>query len=765
MKNSILSAAVLAAVASSAGAAMAAMPGVPDKFDETLVYNGTGNQAFQGASWEKGVAMVASDPSIANAGQSAVFLSPSYGGAGLTAVTNKSTIWVLGGQIGETTYHKYALGMGASRAGDTATNEGTLYVKGNNGWNAESTSGMGVDAVLPDSVSDAKAPAIINKGLIEVEGGTAMKANTLDANSARSATILNEGDIVVHGDNSLSYGISLGGKDASKVSVENAGTIKVSGKLGFGMTTSDATTGTFVNTGRIIAENGATAIELGRQEGEFSLELRGDSQIDGKVVVGKKGTAHIHADGITDEFELSAVKLAGLHLTDSNLTFTGDQAEGTTIETLSISGKNTLGVEGDRTLTINTLGEVAAAQNRTVSLNEEKPAQADEITFVFDRFAEGDQKNIVIETNHSGQTTVMYGPEAVDGRSAEEVIRLMAEKSVLGVGTDGKAANGTFVGNGTNVNIVSDAVTGNSRVDGSDITKSTNDLAAMTLVAWRNEVTTLNDRMSTLRTSPAATGVWARYNGGEYEYDARSVKNEFHTIEVGADHNIGNGPWTVGASLAYTKGDGDFQQGETDSDSYSAAFYALWNHQSGSFVDMVMKTGRIESDYDFYNLHGGATDSGKLKQTGFIVGVETGHRFALPMNTFVEPQIQLSYSRLSSVHETTEARTIDLEASDSLIGRVGVMAGITCPNNKGAAYVRVSALRDFRGDIDGTYSSVDGKGAYTLSQELDDDWFEFAIGANYNVTDNFVTFVDVQRSTGAEIELNWRANVGAKLFF
>ena len=168
MKNSILSAAVLAALASSAGAAMTAMPGIPDKFDETLVYNGTGNQGFQGATWEKGVAMVASGPSISGAGESAVFLSPSYGGAGLTAVTNKATIWVLGGQIGETTYHKYALGMGASRAGDTATNEGTLYVKGNNGWNAESTSGMGVDAVLPDSVSDAKAPAIINKGLIEV---------------------------------------------------------------------------------------------------------------------------------------------------------------------------------------------------------------------------------------------------------------------------------------------------------------------------------------------------------------------------------------------------------------------------------------------------------------------------------------------------------------------------------------------------------------------------------------------------------------------
>ena len=111
------------------------------------------------------------------------------------------------------------------------------------------------------------------------------------------------------------------------------------------------------------------------------------------------------------------------------------------------------------------------------------------------------------------------------------------------------------------------------------------------------------------------------------------------------------------------------------------------------------------------------------------------------------------------------ARLVELYTIGSLVGRVGIMAGIDCPNDRGTAYVKVSALRDFRGDIDGTYSSVTGGGAYSLSQELDDDWFEFAIGANYNVTDNFVTFVDVQRSAGAEVELNWRANVGAKLFF
>ena len=307
-------------------------------------------------------------------------------------------------------------------------------------------------------------------------------------------------------------------------------------------------------------------------------------------------------------------------------------------------------------------------------------------------------------------------------------------------------------GFGTNYTVRIDEK-GNATVTGSDITKMKNDLAAASLVAWRNEITKLNDRMSTLRTSPSTIGAWARYNGGEYQYDARSMKHQFNTIEVGADAKVSDS-WIVGASFAYTKGDGDYEQGETDT--YSGAFYALWTHEQGSFVDFVMKAGRMENDFDFYNLTGGAYDNGTLENTGFVMGVETGHRFALPMNAFVEPQLQLTHSRLSSVSETTAARHVELEAMDSLVGRVGIMAGIDCPNDRGSAYVKVSALRDFRGDIDGTYSSVTGGGAYSFSQELDDNWVEYAIGGNFKLSDNAYLFADVAKSAGGEIDLDWR---------
>lgn len=264
------------------------------------------------------------------------------------------------------------------------------------------------------------------------------------------------------------------------------------------------------------------------------------------------------------------------------------------------------------------------------------------------------------------------------------------------------------------------------------------------------------------RTNPQNFGAWVRWNGGAYDYDDRDLSNDFNTIEVGGDVKV-SPSWVLGASFSYTKGDGDFQQGETESDAYAGALYALWTHEKGSFVDMVMKAGRISSDFDFYNLKGGAEDHGTLDQTGFILSVETGHRFALPMNTFVEPQIQVQYSRLSSVGETTAVRRVDLDASSSLIGRVGVMAGLQCPNDRGTVWVKASALRDFKGDVDGVVSMADGSSAYNISEELDQNWAELALGADVKVSDNVYAFADVQKSFGGDIELDWRANVGAKI--
>lgn len=483
------------------------------------------------------------------------------------------------------------------------------------------------------------------------------------------------------------------------------------------------------------------------------VTIESTSATDSVVNADDHGSVLIYADQLTltgpnaiNVAEGGNFSLAGLSNKGGNLVANGN---------IKVAGTMTLG--SGTTVSVNGSSNTAKFA-RLVGDGEEATAN-----FVFDHLSTDGTQVLTIGENGMSEIGASFTAKAMGDLSVGEASKYLKEAVDFGSDESGKKVGGTITGNALNYNVTI-AGNGDVTVTGSDITKMTNDLAATSLVAWRNEITTLNDRMSTLRTSPSTLGAWARYNGGEYQYDARSMKHQFNTIEVGADAKVSDN-WIVGASFAYTKGDGDYDQGETETDTYSGAFYALWTHEKGSFVDLVMKAGRMENDFDFRNLTGGAYDNGTLEHTGFIMGIETGHRFALPMNAFVEPQLQLTYSRLSSVSETTAARHVELEAMDSLVGRVGIMAGIDCPNDRGSAYVKISALRDFRGDIDGTYSSVTGGGAYSLSQELDDNWFEYAIGGNFKLSDNAYLFADVAKSAGGDIDLDWRANVGAKLFF
>ena len=358
--------------------------------------------------------------------------------------------------------------------------------------------------------------------------------------------------------------------------------------------------------------------------------------------------------------------------------------------------------------------------------------------------------------------TIEFASSAIDTLSDQEVIGRLGSAVALRESMENDSQSYVqTIAYGTTRTIRTDEKGVRALVKASDITQQTTDLAAESLVAWRNETTTITDRLAALRGNTADYGAWVRWNGGAYKYDGRGMKNEFNTIEAGGDIKVSDN-WLLGASFSYTEGEGTLDAGTADSDTYAGSFYALWTGKKGSFVDMVVKAGRLNTDFDLANHDGGGYDEGSIDRTGFILGIETGHRFALPANFFVEPQVQFIYSRLSSVDEVTAKRRVEIEASDSLIGRVGVMAGLNCPNDRGTVWVKASALRDFRGDVDGVSAMADGKAPFAFREELDQNWAELGLGADFKVSDNFYAFVDAQKSFGGDIELDWRANVGAR---
>ena len=100
---------------------------------------------------------------------------------------------------------------------------------------------------------------------------------------------------------------------------------------------------------------------------------------------------------------------------------------------------------------------------------------------------------------------------------------------------------------------------------------------------------------------------------------------------------------------------------------------------------------------------------------------------------------------------------------DSLIGRIGVRAGVKFPEKKGNLYVRVSGVHDFQGDSNMTASK---NGQYShVSDDLGGSWVEYGLGANFNLTDATYTYVDLERTSGGEVMEKWRWNVGLRTVF
>lgn len=99
-------------------------------------------------------------------------------------------------------------------------------------------------------------------------------------------------------------------------------------------------------------------------------------------------------------------------------------------------------------------------------------------------------------------------------------------------------------------------------------------------------------------------------------------------------------------------------------------------------------------------------------------------------------------------------------AVNSFIGRAGFAAGLKCPNNKGDIYLHASAVHEFAGDAE-----ITGGNGSVYKIDGDDTWFEYGLGANFNLSKSAYVWADVQRTSGAELDEDWRVNLGVRYSF
>ena len=287
---------------------------------------------------------------------------------------------------------------------------------------------------------------------------------------------------------------------------------------------------------------------------------------------------------------------------------------------------------------------------------------------------------------------------------------------------------------------------------------------AITMMQWRADADDMAQRMGDLRSGDGTAGAWVRTFGGKAE--AGHVDNKYYGIQAGVDALIGTGGTKqfAGGALSYATGDADFANGTGENYIGTLTGYSTWLFENGAYIDMTAKWGKLHNEFDL------AVDtrklSGRYSTQALALTVESGHRFPLSRLTYVEPQVAFTASHIfGEDYGASEGVTVEQDSINSYVARVGLQAGVNCPNNMGAFFVRASYLYDLDGETSTTAGMANAKDANRFDQDFGGGWYEFGLGMNVNFTKNLYGYADFEYVTGGEIKTPYRWNAGVRYAF
>lgn len=282
-------------------------------------------------------------------------------------------------------------------------------------------------------------------------------------------------------------------------------------------------------------------------------------------------------------------------------------------------------------------------------------------------------------------------------------------------------------------------------------------IAAVSIAAWRQEDSTLSQRLGDLRETTGGQGIWARVSRGEFQYSGE-FKNQYNYFQIGWD--MAKDDWHYGAAVSYNDGETAYSAGHGENSSTSLSLYGTRLLNDGQYFDLVLKAGRLTNKYDNY-AEAGHTH-GDYDAWGTEISGEYGKKIDLSDDWFVTPQAQLSLMRIGSEDYTTDNGIhVDQDTLYSAVGRIGAEVGKK--TGWGSLYAKASVLHDFAGDAD-TYLTYQGI-SNSYSQDIGDTWYEAGFGANWKMSASSYLYVDVVRTFGGDIKTPWQWNAGVRWGF
>ena len=287
---------------------------------------------------------------------------------------------------------------------------------------------------------------------------------------------------------------------------------------------------------------------------------------------------------------------------------------------------------------------------------------------------------------------------------------------------------------------------------------------AMSKVNYSNAIymDRLNKRMGEARYIDGDEGLWVRMRHDRIgKSDAFRSKNTM--FELGYDRKVGDredGEHRQGVVFDYMRGTADYDNVAGDGDVRRGGvwFYDTWLGDKGHYSDYVLKIGRLSNDFEVYARSTGEKITGDYSNFVYSASAEYGRKKDLGNNWYIEPQAQIQYAHVTDADYTTSQDThVQLDAIDSLIGRVGFRLGKDV-GEKSTFYIKADVLHEFLGDQD--IEARDATGLLSTTYENEGTWYDVGLGFSHQFSKGTYMFLDVEKTFGNDNEDTYQFNVG-----
>ncbi|HAW3001112.1 TPA: serine protease autotransporter toxin Pic [Escherichia coli] len=283
---------------------------------------------------------------------------------------------------------------------------------------------------------------------------------------------------------------------------------------------------------------------------------------------------------------------------------------------------------------------------------------------------------------------------------------------------------------------------------------------------FMTEVNNLNKRMGDLRDTNGDAGAWARIMSGAGSADGGYSDNYTH-VQVGFDkkHELDGVDLFTGVTMTYTNSSADSHAFSGKTKSVGGGLYASALFESGAYIDLIGKYIHHDNDYTgnfaglgtkHYNTH------------SWYAGAETGYRYHLTEDTFIEPQAELVYGAVSGKTFRWKDGDMDLSMKNRdfspLIGRTGIELGKTFSGKDWSVTARAGTSWQFDLLNNGETVLRDASGEKRIKGEKDSRML-FNVGMNAQIKDNMRFGLEFEKSAFGKYNVDNAVNANFRYMF